>query len=49
LHDPDGNGIELYADRPEADWPVDTDGHLAMVTKPLDVLGLLSELDNEEI
>jgi len=49
LHDPDGNAIELYADRAEADWPIDDEGHLNMETKPLDVLGLLSELDNEGI
>lgn len=42
LRDPDGNGIELYRDRPEADWPRDADGHLAMVTERLDLDDLLS-------
>jgi catechol 2,3-dioxygenase len=37
LRDPDGNGIELYRDRPEAEWPRDPDGHLAMVTERLDL------------
>lgn len=41
LRDPDQNGIELYWDRPEPDWPRQPDGSLAMVTRPLDVRGLL--------
>lgn len=47
LNDPDGNGVELYADRKAEDWPVDSQGHLMMTTKPLDLIGLLSTLDNE--
>lgn len=43
LRDPDGNGVELYRDRPEAEWPRDSEGGLAMVTKPLDVRALLAE------
>ena len=43
LRDPDGNGIELYWDRPREAWPVKADGQLAMYTRPLDVKGLLSE------
>lgn len=43
LRDPDGNGIELYRDRPEADWPRDATGGLAMVTRRLDLDGLLRE------
>ena len=43
LHDPDGNGIELYWDRPRDEWPVDTDGRYAMVVEPLDLEGLLAE------
>jgi catechol 2,3-dioxygenase len=43
LRDPDGNGIELYRDRPRDEWPVDGDGELLMVTDPLDVAGLLAE------
>jgi catechol 2,3-dioxygenase len=46
LHDPDGNGIELYRDRPEADWPRAQDGQgIAMTTQPLDLPGLLAETD----
>ncbi len=43
LRDPDGNGIELYYDRPESEWPRDQDGELAMVTMELDLMGLLVE------
>lgn len=43
LRDPDGNGVELYRDRPEAEWPRDADGALAMTTGPLDVRALLAE------
>lgn len=42
LRDPDDNGIELYRDRPEAEWPRTPDGKLAMVTRPLDLQGLLN-------
>ncbi len=45
LRDPDGNGVELAADRPREEWLLDPSGHLAMVTRPLDVGGLLAELD----
>lgn len=41
LTDPDGNGIELYRDREESEWPRDSDGKLAMGTKPLDREDLL--------
>ncbi len=43
LRDPDGNGIELYWDRPREQWPVDAEGKLTMFTRALDVRGLLSE------
>ncbi len=43
LHDPDGNGLELYRDRPEDQWPRSADGQLRMYTRPLDVEGLLRE------
>ncbi len=43
LDDPDGNGVELYRDRPEADWPRKPDGSLAMVTARLDLNALLAE------
>jgi catechol 2,3-dioxygenase len=41
LRDPDGNGVELYRDRPENEWPRDAEGRIAMVTRPLDVEALL--------
>ena len=43
LRDPDGNGVELYRDRPEADWPRDAEGNLQMGTEPLDLQALLAE------
>ncbi len=43
ISDPDGNGIELYRDRPREQWPR-SDGELAMATLPLDLDNLLSEL-----
>ncbi len=43
LSDPDGNGIELYRDRPESEWPRAADGALAMVNRPLDVESLIAE------
>ena len=46
LSDPDGNGVELYWDRPRDEWPRTSDGGLAMVTQPLDVKGLLAELES---
>ena len=43
LNDPDGNGIELYRDRPREEWPHDPDGSVAMMTIPLDLNALLAE------
>ena len=43
VSDPDGNGVELYVDRVEGDWPRDADGTLAMVNAPLDVEALMAE------
>jgi catechol 2,3-dioxygenase len=45
LHDPDQNGVELYWDRPESEWPRDPDGGIAMFTKRLDVEDLLGARD----
>ena len=42
LRDPDQNGVELYRDRPRDAWPKDADGKLAMVTRWLDLDGLLA-------
>lgn len=41
LRDPDGNGLELYWDRPREAWPRAPDGSIAMVTLPLDLADLL--------
>lgn len=43
LRDPDGNGIELYWDRPQDQWPRSPEGGLTMFTKPLNLRGLLAE------
>jgi catechol 2,3-dioxygenase len=45
LRDPDGNGVELYRDRPESEWPKSADGKVAMSTRPLDLQKLLAEVD----
>lgn len=42
LRDPDGNGVELYWDRPRGQWPRTPNGDLAMVTEPLNLDDLLS-------
>jgi catechol 2,3-dioxygenase len=44
FEDPDGNGIEIYRDRPREEWPRARDGDgVAMMTAPLDIRGLLAE------
>jgi len=43
LRDPDGNGVELYWDRPEEAWPREADGGLVMYTRALDVEDLLRQ------
>jgi catechol 2,3-dioxygenase len=43
LHDPDGNGIELYYDRPKEQWPTDQNGKFTMYTRALDLESLLAE------
>jgi catechol 2,3-dioxygenase len=45
LRDPDGNGLELSWDKPEAEWPRTNDGALVMHTSALDLAALLKELD----
>jgi catechol 2,3-dioxygenase len=47
LSDPEGNGIELYRDRPREEWPI-RDGVLQMDTLPLDLDGVLGELRRED-
>ncbi len=46
LRDPDENGLELYWDRPQAEWPRTPTGELAMYTRRLDLQGLLNELNS---
>lgn len=43
LDDPDGNGLELYCDRPPSEWQTEADGRLKMVNEPLDVDALVAE------
>ncbi|HEY0866316.1 MAG TPA: VOC family protein [Fimbriimonas sp.] len=43
LRDPDNNGVELYWDRPEKEWPRDLEGNLRMTSLPVDLDGLLRE------
>jgi catechol 2,3-dioxygenase len=48
LRDPDSNGVELYWDRPQGQWPRTSDGQLAMVTAPLDLRDLLDEAESAD-
>ena len=43
FNDPDGNGVEIYRDRPAGDWPRNPDGSLKPLNDPLDLDKLLSE------
>lgn len=45
LRDPDGNGVELYRDRPREAWPREGDGSLRMFTRPLDLAALAAEAE----
>lgn len=45
LDDPDGNGVELYWDRPKELWPKKSDGSIDMYTRPLNLDGLMEELE----
>ena len=47
LRDPDGNGVELYWDRPQEEWPRTPDGGLAMYTRPLDLDSLLAAAESK--
>jgi catechol 2,3-dioxygenase len=47
LDDPEGNGVEIYRDRPREAWPTDDDGHVEMDTLPLDLEGLAAEARGE--
>lgn len=48
LSDPDGNGIELYWDRPQDQWPRSAEGQIAMTTRPLDLSDLLADADADQ-
>ena len=43
LRDPDENGVELYYDRPQSEWPRDAEGKPTMFTKPVDLDALLAD------
>ncbi len=45
LNDPDGNGVELYWDKPQDQWPFNEGGNLRMVSERLDIKNLLAELE----
>jgi catechol 2,3-dioxygenase len=47
LDDPDGNGVELYWDKPKNQWPYDANGKLQMVTEYLDIPSLLLEINKQ--
>lgn len=47
LTDPEGNGIEVYRDRPRSEWP-SRDGKLQMATEPLDIDGIMSEISQAD-
>lgn len=49
LNDPDGNGVELYRDRPRDEWEYTEDGSVKMVTEALDLEDLLSELYRDTV
>lgn len=48
LRDPDGNGIELYRDRPESEWPRDAEGRVLMTVGPLDLEDLAAAAGEED-
>jgi catechol 2,3-dioxygenase len=47
LRDPDDNGVELYRDRPQAEWPRTANGEIEMFSRPLDLRALLAEAPEE--
>jgi len=48
LRDPEGNGVEIYCDRPRAEWPTTDDGRVAMTTDPLNLDALAAESTGAE-
>jgi len=49
LNDPDGNGIEVYRDRPRDEWAHTPDGQVVMGTAAVDLAGLIAEADTREL
>ena len=49
LRDPDGNGVELYWDRPQDQWPRDRQGAIEMFTRPLELNDLLTEKSTSDV
>ncbi|WP_128904202.1 VOC family protein [Halorubrum amylolyticum] len=49
LDDPEGNGVEIYRDRPREEWPVDDDGTVRMATEPLDVRGVAGAAGDSDL
>jgi catechol 2,3-dioxygenase len=49
FRDPEGNGVELYRDRPYEEWPVADEGRVGMYTRPLDLAALLAEATEQEL
>ena len=49
FRDPEGNGVELYRDRPYEEWPVAGEGRVGMYTRPLDLAALMSEAAEHEL
>jgi hypothetical protein len=47
LRDPEGNGIEIYCDRPSGKWPRDSAGNIVMDTLPLDLQSLIEEMNHD--
>lgn len=43
VRDPDNNGVELYVDRPQAEWKKDFNGEIVMISQPLDIESLLKD------
>ena len=48
LADPEGNGIEIYWDRPYDTWPIASDGRIGITTKPLHLQSLVAEVPSDD-
>ncbi|WP_047487255.1 VOC family protein [Terriglobus sp. TAA 43] len=49
LADPDSNGVELYWDRPQGEWPLDAQGNIRMITRPLDLRPILAAAEEASV